>query len=118
MCCPPQSCNRQGASDSTGADAAICSTDILDGYRLSERTLHPLGNEPPEYIARATRGERYDHRDGVCWISDHRIVLLRACRQRPRSRTAEPDHELPLSHSLISYSWISSLSRSGRYVWP
>ena len=40
----------RGAGDSTGTDAAVRATDILDDNGLTERSPHALGRDAPDHV--------------------------------------------------------------------
>src|SRR5215470_10706095 len=51
------------AGNPAGADAPIRTADVFDNDGLAEGLFHPLGNEPRDYIERAARLVRDNHRN-------------------------------------------------------
>src|ERR1700733_954257 len=56
---------RPRASNASDTDAPVCSADVFDNDRLSERHSHPLCEDPPYHVRITAGRERNNHRDGT-----------------------------------------------------
>jgi hypothetical protein len=69
---------RPRASNAADTDAPVCSADVFDNDRLSERHSHSLCKDSPDHVRIAAGRERNNHRDGT------RRIGLRCCNLRER----------------------------------